>query len=142
VITPVEEAKYLAAAPEPLASIAAVLMDSGMRPEERFRLRWESVTWINARNGTILVTHGKTAAVRRMLPMTPRVRNILEMRWESAGRPAEGWVWAAPTASGHVEPSTPKKQHIRTFETLAKQAAQNDENPLRPFVLYTHSLCV
>jgi hypothetical protein len=25
--------------------------------------------------------------------MTPRVRNILQSRWESAGKPVEGWVW-------------------------------------------------
>lgn len=76
VVTPAEEAKYLAATPEPLASIATVLVDSGMRPEECFRLRWESVTWANGRHGSVLVTHGKTSAARRMLPMTPRVRAI------------------------------------------------------------------
>jgi integrase len=42
-----EEARYLAAAPEPLASIATVLADTGMRPEECFRLRWENFTWQN-----------------------------------------------------------------------------------------------
>lgn len=36
-----------------------------MRPDECYRLRWESVTWTNGRNGTILVTYGKTAAARR-----------------------------------------------------------------------------
>jgi integrase len=80
VVSPEEEAKYLALTPEPLASLAAVLCDTGLRPEECFRLRWESITWTNGRQGTFLVTHGKFAAVRRVLPMTPRVRNILEMR--------------------------------------------------------------
>jgi integrase len=136
VIAPVEEAKYLAAAPEPLASIAAILVDSGMRPEECFRLRWESVTWVNGRHGSMLVTHGKTAAARRMLPMTPRVRTILEGHWERAGKPVEGWIWPAPTASGHVEPSSLKKQHTRTFRTLREQAEKNNEKPVRPFVLY------
>jgi len=50
VITTAEEMKYLAAAPEPLCSIATVLMDTGMRPEECFRLRWESITWANGRH--------------------------------------------------------------------------------------------
>ena len=90
-----EEARYLAAASELLASIATVLIDTGMRPEECYRLRWESITWVNGRNGTLLVTHGKTAAARRVLPMTPRVRAILESRWERTGRPLEGWVWPA-----------------------------------------------
>src|SRR5216683_4066518 len=122
VITPVEEAKYLAAAPEPLCSIATVLVDSGMRPEECFRLRWESITWVNGRHGSLLVTHGKTAAARRVLPMTPRVRGILETRWEAADKPLEGWIWTAPTRSGHVESSSLKKHHRQVFKTLAEQA--------------------
>ena len=61
-----EEARYLAAASELLASIATVLIDTGMRPEECYRLRWEAISWVNGRNGTLLVTHGKTAAARRV----------------------------------------------------------------------------
>lgn len=137
VITTQEEARYLAAAPEPLASIAAVLVDTGMRPEECFRLKWEAITWENGRHGSLLVTHGKTSAARRMLPMTPRIRMILETQWKLAQKPQEGWVWTTPTASGHVEPSTLKKQHARTFRTLAEEAKKNNDKPVRPFVLYT-----
>lgn len=127
VVSVPEEAKYLAAAPDPLAPVAAVLVDSGLRPEECFRLRWESITWFNGRNGTFIVTHGKTAAARRVLPMTPRVRGILVARWESAGKPAEGWVWPAPTRSGHLEASSLKKQHVKALR-LSKVC---------PFVLYS-----
>jgi integrase len=137
VVTPEEEARYLAAAPEPLASVVSILADTGMRPDECFRLRWESITWVNGRYGTLLVTHGKTAAARRVLPMTPRVRGILEGRWEAAGKPAEGWVWVAPTRSGHVESSSLKKQHAKAFELVAKEAAKNNLKPVRPFVLYS-----
>ena len=137
VVTQLEEAKYLSAASEPVASIAAILCDTGLRPEECFRLRWESITWANGRHGTLLVTHGKTAAARRVLPMTPRVRNILEMRWEAAGKLAEGWVWSAPTRSGHVESSSLKKRHRKVFETLAEESAKNNEKAPRPFVLYS-----
>jgi len=138
VITREEEARYLAAAPEPLASVATVLIDSGMRPEECFRLRWESVTWANGRYGTVLVTHGKTAAARRVLPMTARVRTILESRWEHSGKPQEGWVWPAPTRSGHIEPTgSLRKQHFKAFQTIAKQASANDLKPVRAFVLYS-----
>jgi len=127
VITPAEEAKYLAAANPLLADVAIVLFDSGMRPEECFRMRWENITWSNGRYGTILVTHGKTAAARRVLPMTPRVRCILESRWVQVGKPDDGWVWPALTKSGHIEPSTLKKQHRRAL-TRSK---------VRPFVLYS-----
>jgi len=66
-----------------------------------------------------------------------RTMPILETRWESAGRPAEGWVWAALTRSGHVESSSLKKQHSRAFKTLAEEARKNNQKPVRPFVLYS-----
>ena len=137
VITVEEEARYLAAAPEPLASIASVLSDTGMRPEECFRLSWENVTWLNGRNGTLLVTYGKTTAARRVIPMTPRVRGILESRWKEACKREEGWVWPAPTRSGHIEPSSLRKQHAKTFKTMAGEAAKRSQKPMRPFVLYS-----
>jgi integrase len=137
VITPTEEAMYLAAAREPLGSIAAILADTGMRPEECFRLCWEAITWVNGRHGTLFIAHGKTPAARRVLPMTPRVRAILETRWERAGKPIEGWIWSAPTSSGHVESSSLRKQHRKIFEIVAKEAAKNNQKPLRPFVLYS-----
>jgi integrase len=137
VVSADEEARYLAAAPEPLASVAAVLCDTGLRPEECFRLLWESVTWVNGRHGTLLVTHGKTNAARRVLPMTPRVRKILEARWEAAGKPVEGWIWSAPTHSGHMESSTLKRQHRQTFQAIALEAKKNNQKPVRKFVLYS-----
>lgn len=137
VVTRNEEARYLAAAPEPLASIATVLADTGMRPEECFRLGWESVTWASGRNGSLLVSHGKTASSRRVIPLTPRVRAVLELRWEAKEKPDEGWIWPAPTLSGHIEPSSLRKQHAKTFKTLAEEAAKRNEKPMRPFVLYS-----
>ena len=137
VVTPTEEAKYLAAAHEPLASIASVLADTGMRPEECYRLCWEAITWVNGRHGTLFIAHGKTAAARRLLPMTPRVRAILESRWERAGKPVEGWIWPAPTRSGHVEVSSLRKQHAKAFVVIAEQAAKNNLKPVRPFVIYS-----
>jgi integrase len=127
VVTPQEEARYLAAALDPLGSVAAVLVDTGLRPEECFRLRWEALTWTNGRYGTLLVTHGKTNAARRVLPMSPRVRNVLETRWEHAGKPEEDWVWPAPTRSGHLEASSIKKQHAKALKA----------SKVRPFVLYS-----
>jgi hypothetical protein len=39
------------------------------------------------------------------------------------------------TRSGHVEPSSIRKHHAKTFETLASEATTT--KPVRPFVLYT-----
>src|SRR5215471_20559002 len=127
VVTAEEEARYLAAAGKLLTEVATVLVDSGLRPEECNRLSWDSITWENGRYGTLLVTRGKTKAARRLIPMTPRVRALLESRWDAAGKPAEGYVWPAPTKSGHLEPSSLKKQHAKAVK-LSK---------VRPFVLYS-----
>src|ERR1700730_7894225 len=69
--------------------------------------------------------------------MTPRVREMLEARWECAGKPIEGWVWPAATRSGHLESSSLKKQHRRAFATLAANAKKNNCQPVRTFVLYS-----
>src|SRR5712692_6161290 len=127
VLTAEESVRYLAAATEPLASVATVLIDSGLRPEECFRLRWEYVNFVNGRFGTLLVPHGKTLSARRVLPMTPRVKSVLEARWMNAGRTDEGWVFPSETKSGHVEPSTLRLQHRNSLEASG----------VRPFVLYT-----
>jgi len=82
---------------------------------------------VNGRNGTLLVTHGKTKAARRVLPFTPRVREVLQTQWEMAKQPEEGWVWPATTKSGHVEPCSLKRQHRKALR-LSK---------VRPFVLYS-----
>jgi len=98
-----------------LSSKASLFRPSRARTAQEIHSepRWESISWSNGQCGTLKVTHGKTAAARRMLPMSPRVRATLERRWEAAQMPPEGWVWAAATASGHVEPSSVKKQHRR-----------------------------
>ena len=143
VVTLDEEAKYLDAAPEPVKSIATVLADTGLRPDECYRLRWENITWTNGSNGTLIITHGKTGAARRVLYLTPRVRFILETRWEFAGSPSEGWVWPPPTRCGHVNHASLKKQHIRAFKTAnaeaTKRAATSGTKAvvLTPWVLYS-----
>ena len=55
------------------------------------------------------------------------VRQILETRWNANGRPLEGYVWPAPTKSGHIEPSSLKKQHSKALKL----------SNVRPFVLYS-----
>jgi integrase len=119
--------RYLASASPLLADVAATLNDTGLRPDECHRLRWENIGWTNGRNGSLLVTEGKTAAARRLLPMTPRVRAILEAQWDAAGKPQEGFVWPASTKSGHIDHSTLKKPHMRALKLSG----------VRRFVLYS-----
>jgi integrase len=126
VLTLQEEAKYLAAAKEPLASIATVLVDSGLRPEECFRLRWEHINLNAERYGNLRVMEGKTKAARRVIPLTKRVRSVLETLWGNAGKPEEGWVFPAPTSRGHVWHDSIRVQHKRALKT----------SQVQPFVIY------
>jgi len=80
-----------------LADVATVLRDTGLRPDEAHRLDWADISFMNGRHGKLLVRYGKTAAARRELPLTPRLRSVLEARWKNAGQPCEGWVFPAPT---------------------------------------------
>jgi integrase len=91
-----------------LSDVATILLDCGLRPEECFRLRPESV-----RGGKVEIQYGKTDNARRRIPMTPRVQAILEMRLARAAD--SEWVFPAATKSGHMEPSTIKKQHAKAI---------------------------
>jgi integrase len=127
IITPKDEQKYLEKAAPLLHDVATVLLDTGMRPDECHHLTWENVNWDAGRFGTILITRGKTKAARRLLPMTPRVRTVLELRWEGAEKPASGWIWPANTRSGHMEHDTLRVQHKNALAA----------SKVRPFVIYS-----
>ena len=117
VVSQREEAQYLAAAPEPLASIVPVLFDTGLRPDECFRLRWEDISWANGHHGTLTVTYGKSTAARHILPLTPRVRVALENRWLAGGKPEMGYVWPRKTGSGYIHDETLRRAHVKTLQT-------------------------
>lgn len=70
-----EEEQYLAKAKPLVRDVDTILLDCGLRPEERFRLRWE-----NIKDGNLEIHFGKSGAARRRIPMTPRVSALLEMR--------------------------------------------------------------
>jgi integrase len=126
VITPQEEAKYLAVADEPLMSIASVLVDTGLRPDECFRLRWEHITLNGERYGGLQVLEGKTKAARRAIPLTQRVHSVLEIQWQKAGKPDDGFVFPAPTKQGHASHDSIRVQHKKAL----------DASKVRPFVVY------
>jgi hypothetical protein len=69
--------------------------------------------------------------------MTPRVRAILESRWEKTGKPLEGWIWPAQTRSSHVEVSSLRKHHAKAFTVIAAGAAKDNQKLVRRFVLYS-----
>jgi len=127
VISANEESLYLAAAQPLLHDVSVVLFDTGMRPEECHCLTWDNINWDGGRHGIVLIAKGKTKAARRVLPLSPRVRTVLENRWKLAGEPDEGWVWPAETKVRHINHDSLKLQHKK-----ALKAAK-----LRPFEVYS-----
>jgi integrase len=120
VLTPQEEKPYLSEAPPLLHDVAVVLVDCALRPEECFRLKP-----VHVQHGNLEIPWGKTDNAVRKIPMTPRVDAIIKARERS--RDGSPWLFPAPTASGHIEPSSLKKQHARACR-LAN---------VEPFDLYT-----
>jgi len=116
-----------------LRDVATILLDCGLRPEECFRLRTEDVA-----DGKLEIRYGKTNNARRGIPMTARVKATLDMRLSKANGGA--WAFPAQTKSGHIEPSTLKKQHLRAIAEgtrILREETKQEDAELAPFELYT-----
>lgn len=80
-----------------LRDILVIAQDTGMRPKEIFRMRVEYIDWTNMR---IWNPYGKTAKSRRFVPMSQRMKELLQHR--CADR-REGWVFpSSRSKSSHV----------------------------------------
>jgi integrase len=120
VISHKEEAAYLSQASGSFHDFATIMLDTGMRPEEVCRLRWEHVHLEpihGARFGYIHNPQGKTKFAKRDLSLTERVRAGLQARHIAAGEPNIGFVFPrADKPSKPVPYSTVDSQHDRTLE--------------------------
>ncbi len=90
------EAKLLAVAKQPLRDVLIIMLDSGMRPGEVFRMCWEDIDWTR---GTIFIPRGKTPRSRRYLPMSDRVADTLHLRRKDQ---EQGWVFPSDSKPGHL----------------------------------------
>jgi integrase len=102
---------YLEMCPQPWRDCATIILDEGFRPSEVFALRWSHVFFNEDGTGLIQVMEGKSKAAQRMLPMTPRVYKLLWGRYESCGRPNEGWIFPSSSDCGHFNGDAAKDQH-------------------------------
>jgi len=129
VLPPELEDQYLAACTEPLKTVAVIMLDAGLRPDECFRLRWENVRFIDARRAVLIVPGTKSQAAARPVPMTPRLRGIMDARWNASGKPTSGWVFPAKRANaGRIVPNTIYEPHLN--------AVKNSGINQKEFVLY------
>jgi integrase len=72
--------------------------------------------------GLIQVMEGKSKAAHRMLPMTPRVYELLWERRESSGRPSEGWIFPSSSKCGHFNGDAAKDQHKKAVKDSGVKA--------------------
>jgi integrase len=102
-----------ALAEQPLKDIIVVMRDTGMRnARELYCMRVENLDFDAA---TIFTPDSKTRSGRRFIPMSSRVKQILESR--CAGR-SEGWVWMSRYKGKHIGEGMVYRQWTR-----ARQAA-------------------
>ena len=107
------ERKLLFVGEQPLKDIIVVMRDTGMRnARELYCMRVENLDFDA---GTIFTPDSKTESGRRFIPMSSRVKQILEAR--CAGR-SEGWVWASRFKGKHIGEGLVYRQWAR-----ARQAA-------------------
>jgi integrase len=96
---------------QPFRDVLVIMLDTGMRPAEVFRMRWEHVKW---ERELIFVPKSKSRKSERFLGITERVRVALLARKTDAN---EGWIFPSARAnSGHTV--TVQKQYV-----LAKRLA-------------------
>jgi integrase len=84
------------------------------------------------------IHHGKTDNACRRIPMTPGIKATLEMRLSKSN--GGSWIFPAATRSGHIEPSSLKRQHpkaIAEATRLLQEEAKREDVQLLPFELYT-----
>ena len=115
VITFEEEQRYSACSGPNLRALTILAVDTGMRPRsELFRLEWPQVHLEGSEmmpNGYIKVKEGKTLSAERILPLTPRTREILLILRMEPRR--KRWVFPGPGNSGHMV--SIQKSHLRAI---------------------------
>jgi integrase len=114
VITFDEQTAYLSEASQPLRDIAEIMLDTGMRPEEVFRLRVENIDF---KQKSIFNPFGKTKAARRTIPMTDDVLSLLKARSTKATLMGTPFVFSSPY-NIHKPIGSVKKAHRAAIERV------------------------
>ncbi|HXN73698.1 MAG TPA: tyrosine-type recombinase/integrase [Candidatus Acidoferrales bacterium] len=107
-----EQSAYLTETSQPLHDIAKIILDSGMRPEEVFRMRTENLDF---KQRTIFNPCGKTKAARRTIPMTDDALSLLKRRVKESASLGTPYVFPSPREVQRAIGSV-KKAHRNAVE--------------------------
>lgn len=123
VFTSEREKALLDVAPQPLRDVFLISQDSGLRPDEIIRLKWDNILWDKH---LIFNPDGKTDKSRRYVPLSDRVRSLLRARAQGA---KGAWVFPSPRK---------KDAHI-TYSPILRQftKAREDAGLPKEIVLYS-----
>lgn len=77
VLSYTDQQRYLASASPVLRDIATLILETGMRPEEIYKLRPENVDLVRC---WLQIPYGKTAAARRRITLTANAQDVLRRR--------------------------------------------------------------
>jgi integrase len=125
VLSQAEERNYLEFAPQPLHDLALLILDGGERVGEPRTAEWANVHLepaLGATFGYIYIPRGKSRRAKRNVPLTERVRAMLQARWtEQSGK--SRWVFPSEDGAGPVSYSTVREQH-QVLRTKLKLPAE------------------
>jgi integrase len=89
---------------QPLRDVLLIMLDTGMRPAEVFRMEWEHLKWDRE---LIFVPRSKSRKSKRYVPLSERVKKALQVRAQKSP-----FIFpSARSSSGHIE--TVQKQFDR-----------------------------
>lgn len=109
IVTHEEERRYLAAANPLLRDVAALILATGMRPEEVYTLRKENVHLLQS---YLFVPIGKTPFARRNVPLSDQTGALLKRRLSAAEGP-----YLFPHRNDPQRPLTSvKRAHFQAME--------------------------
>jgi integrase len=112
VITHAEEKLYLLAAPQPLSDVAILILETGMRCGEVYRIRRQDVSQTK---GFLQVVKGKTASSIRQVHLSERAQAVLRYRAEKfAGEN----LFPQNDIDGNKPTDTLDKKHRATIRNL------------------------
>jgi integrase len=126
VVSVPEELSYLREASQPLKDIATIILQSGLRPDEVFRMQVRNLDFSRR---VIFNPHGKTDAAKRTIPMTSEVEEILKNR--TSGTKSQ-WIFYSPARPGKAASLDRPIGSVRKAHDAAVRRAKIAE----PFRLY------
>jgi len=150
ILTFSEERRYLTVAEPVLRDVAVLMLELAMCPGEVFNIQADDV---QLRANYLHIPRGKTAFRTRDVPITERVRAVLERRLEAAEGPylfpfraGSGWDWSKPMTTVAKQHGYALKasgvRHFRLYDlrhTGATRAAEAGASPLELMKLLGHS---